>query len=294
MSFPRSMTAFGRGEASLAGRAWVVEIRSVNHRYSDYKIKLPRKYAALEERIKQEVAARQSRGHIEIMVTPAGGEEGGRHLAPNLELAREYYRCLMTLRDELELPDQPTLAMLRELPELIQAAEEDEDLEASWPGLQSALLAALEKAAVMREQEGEATKRELLTRLTGVETVLAAIEAAVPVTIAKRREKLQERLTALLNGADIEPTRFNQEIALLIDKGDVTEEIVRLRSHLEQFRRFLDAPEPTGRRLDFLLQEFFREINTIASKISEVVITHQTVELKNEVEKMREQVQNLE
>jgi len=294
MSFPRSMTAFGRGEASLAGRAWVVEIRSVNHRYSDYKIKLPRKYAALEERIKQEVAARQSRGHIEITVTPAGGETSGRHLAPNLELAREYQRCLMTLRDELELPDQPTLAMLRELPELIRAKEEDEDLEAIWPGLQSAILAAVENAAGMREQEGEATKRELLTRLDGVETVLAAIEEAVPATIEKRREKLQERLTALLNGTPLDPNRLNQEIALLIDKGDVTEEIVRLRSHLEQFRRFLEAPEPTGRRLDFLLQEFFREINTIASKISEVAITHQTVELKNEVEKMREQVQNLE
>ena len=294
MNYPCSMTAFGRGEANREGRSWTVELRSVNHRYSDVKVKIPRKYAGFEERIKKEVAGYYSRGHVEVMVTPGGGAADTLKLSANLTLAREYHQCLHAIREELDLPDPPTLAMLKECRDVISAVEVQENLDAFWPELAEALQLALNSTRRMREAEGEATKAELLGRLAGFESAVAAIEAEIPTLVAKRGERLKERLELLLGSIDLDPVRLAQEVAAMADKSDVTEEIVRLRSHIEQFRHFLALPEPTGRRLDFLLQEFFREINTTASKISDVKISHQTVEMKNEVEKLREQVQNLE
>lgn len=294
MNYPCSMTAFGRGEASGPGRVWTVELRSVNHRYLDVKIKMPRKYAAFEEQLKREIGAYYSRGHVDVLVTVSGEAAESLKLTANLALAHEYHQCLNAIRHELHLPDAPTLSMLKDCRDVITAVEVSEDVEAAWPELAEALKAALESTRRMREAEGEATKTELLTRLADFEKAVASIEAQIPSLVAKRGEKLKERLATLLAGVNLDPLRLAQEVAVMADKSDVTEEIVRLKSHIEQFRHFLAAPEPTGRRLDFLLQEFFREINTTASKIGEVTISHQTVEMKNEVEKLREQVQNLE
>jgi uncharacterized protein (TIGR00255 family) len=288
------MTAFGRGEATGAGRAWIVELRSVNHRYLDIKIKMPRKYAAFEERIKREIGVWYSRGHVDVLVTVGGEAAESLKLTANLALAHEYHNCLTAIRKELHLPDTPTLEMLKDCRDVITAVEVSEDVDAAWPELAEALRLALNSTRRMREAEGEATKTELLTRLRDFEKAVGAIEAQTPSLVARRGEKLRERLSSLLAGVTLDPVRLAQEVAVMADKSDVTEEIVRLKSHIEQFRHFLAAPEPTGRRLDFLLQEFFREINTTASKISEVTISHQTVEMKNEVEKLREQVQNLE
>lgn len=294
MNYPCSMTAFGRGEASANGRAWTVELRSVNHRYLDIKIKMPRKYAEFEEQIKREIGSWYSRGHVDVLVTVSGEAADSLKLTANLALAREYHQCLTAIRDDLALADGPTLAMLKDCRDVITAVEAQEDVAAAWPELAAALKMALHSTRRMREAEGAATKAELLTRLSDFETAVGAIEAQSPSLVAKRGEKLKERLTTLLAGVNLDPVRLAQEVAVMADKSDVTEEIVRLKSHIEQFRHFLAASEPTGRRLDFLLQEFFREINTTASKISEVTISHQTVEMKNEVEKLREQVQNLE
>ncbi|MFH7326356.1 YicC/YloC family endoribonuclease [Desulfurivibrio sp. C05AmB] len=294
MSYPRSMTAFGRGEAAAGDRTWTVEIRSVNHRYCDIKLRLPRHYAPLEETIKREVGNEYSRGHVEVTLSLNGGESAATRLAVDLPLAREYLRCLQELRDELSLADRPSLGMIKDLPGVFVPAEEREDPEGDWPLIRAALAAALENTRLMREREGDATKRELKERLAGIGRHVERLSAEIPELVARRGAKLQQRLEKLLNGAEIEPLRLAQEIALLTDKADISEELVRLGSHLEQFTSFLEADEPTGRRLDFLLQEFFREINTIASKISEAGVAHLSVELKNEVEKMREQVQNLE
>lgn len=294
MNYPCSMTAFGRGEASGNGRVWTVELRSVNHRYLDIKIKMPRKYAGFEEQVKREIVTCYSRGHVDVLVTVSGEAAESLKLVANLPLAHEYHNCLNAIRKELHLPDAPTLAMLKDCRDVITAVEAPEDVDAAWPELASALVMALNSTRRMREAEGEATRAELLDRLTGFETAAGAIEAEIPSLVARRGERLKERLTTLLAGVNLDPVRLAQEVAAMADKSDVTEEIVRLRSHIEQFRHFLAAPEPTGRRLDFLLQEFFREINTMASKISEAKISHQTVEMKNEVEKLREQVQNLE
>ncbi len=293
MNYPRSMTAFGRGEAADRGRAWTVEIRSLNHRYSDIKVRLPRQYAPLEEAIKREVGNSYSRGHIEVTLNLSGTAA----LTPpalNLELAREYLNGLQLLQSDLQLPDPPTLAMLGGLPGIFSPAEDAQAPEEAWPLIRKALGAALADTELMRKREGEATKRELLERLATIRRAWEQLNTQLPGLNQRRQEKLRQRLETLLNGVELDPWRLAQEVALLADKTDVSEELVRLASHLDQFEAFLTAAEPSGRRLDFLLQEFFREINTIASKINDSGVAHLSVELKNEVEKMREQVQNLE
>jgi len=294
MKRPLSMTAYGRGDCIHGARSWSVEIRSVNHKFLDLAVKIPRKYLGLEDRIKKEISSQYNRGHVDVYVNP-GSESGDLvRLQVNLPLARNYQQCLETIRRELDLPDAPNLAMLREFKEIITAHEEEEDLDAVWAGMEVALRQAMDNALVMREQEGEALKNELSRRLSDFARTVEAINQDIPAIVARRTEKLQERLATLLQGVDLDPLRLAQEVAIMADKADVTEEVVRLKSHINQFAGFLAADEPVGRRLDFLLQEFLREINTLASKISDAATAHLTVELKTEVEKLREQVQNIE
>jgi len=293
MKRPLSMTGYGRGEVTGA-KSWTVEVRSVNHKFLDLSIKIPRKYLGFEDRIKKEISAHYNRGHVDVYVNP-GAEAGDTiRLAANLPLARNYYQCLETIREDLSLPDGPTLAMIQSYKEIIVAHEEEEDLEAVWPQVAEALTQALTMAQGMREQEGEALKSELSQRLREFATTVETIAQDIPAIVQRRTEKLKERLAVLLQGVDLDPLRLAQEVAIMADKSDVTEEVVRLRSHISQFAGFLEADEPVGRRLDFLLQEFLREINTLASKISDAPTAHLTVELKTEVEKLREQIQNIE
>ena len=293
MNYPRSMTAFGRGEAADRDRTWTVEIRSLNHRYSDIKVRLPRQYAPLEEAIKREVGSSYSRGHVEVTLNLSGAAAAAAP-AVNLALAREYLNGLQLLQSELQLPDPPTLALLGELPGIFNPAEDAQAPDEAWPLIKKALVAALADTELMRRREGEATKRELLERLKIIRQAWEQLSAQLPGLNERRQSKLRQRLESLLSGVELDPWRLTQEVALLADKSDVSEELVRLASHLDQFDAFLAADEPSGRRLDFLLQEFFREINTSASKINDSGVAHLSVELKNEVEKMREQVQNLE
>jgi uncharacterized protein (TIGR00255 family) len=293
MSRPLSMTSFGRGEKTSNGLTWTVEIRAVNHRYRDIHLKLPRRLAALEERIKKEVAAFHARGHIEVAIN-SGGEQEAPRFDANLELARQYHYCLLKIKEELSLPQAPDLAMLASFRDIIVPVEREADLELVWPAVRESLQEALKTSLVMRQQEGDALRDELLARLARFDQAIEVIEEVVPELVRKKQAALQERLDNLLRGVDIEPSRLAQEVVIMADKSDVTEELVRLRSHVRQFRHFLQLDEPVGRRLDFLSQEFLREINTLAAKIGDASIAHQTVELKNEIEKIREQVQNLE
>jgi len=293
MKRPLSMTGYGRGEVTGA-KSWTVEVRSVNHKFLDLSIKIPRKYLGLEDRIKKEIGSHYSRGHVDVYVNP-GAEAGDNiRLAANLPLARNYYQCLEEIRQNLSLPDAPTLAMIQNYKEIIVAHEEEEDLEAVWPQVSEALNQAMVMAQSMRAQEGAALKAELDQRLQEFARTVETIAQDVPAIVQRRTEKLKERLAILLQGVDLDPLRLAQEVAMMADKADVTEEVVRLRSHISQFSGFLAADEPVGRRLDFLLQEFLREINTLASKISDAPTAHLTVELKTEVEKLREQIQNIE
>jgi uncharacterized protein (TIGR00255 family) len=289
------MTAFGRGEYTANDRTWTVEIRSVNHRFCDVKIRLPRKYGALEDRIKKEIASSYNRGHVDVNIGYNGAEEGGVKLKTDLAMARQYLHCLQELNDQLGLNSPPDLAMIASYREIILAESVEEDLDETWTsGIAPALQEALAGCTAMRATEGDNLKTDLISRLAIISAAAAKIEKMIPRLLAEKKSTLEERLNALLNGVEIDPTRLAQEVAIMIDKADVTEELVRLKSHISQFENFLGLDEPTGRRLDFLLQEFLREVNTLASKITNAEIAYLSVDIKNELEKMREQVQNLE
>lgn len=293
MKRPLSMTGYGRGEVAGPG-GWIVELRSVNHKFFDPAIKMPRKYMGLEERIKKEVNAFYSRGHVDVYITPGPEAGSDLRLSSDLALARDYHRCLEEIRRELDLAEPVSLSLLLGCREIIVAREKEEDLETVWPKMAEALGLALTGAAAMRSCEGQALKAELGQRLAAFAATVAGIEKEIPAIVQRRSGKLKERLATLLQGVELDPVRLAQEMAVMADKADVTEELVRLNSHISQFSALLEADEPVGRRLDFLLQEFLREINTLASKISDAATAHQSVELKTEVEKLKEQVQNIE
>lgn len=295
MNRPLSMTSFGRGEQETQQGKWVVELRSVNHRFCDIKIKLPREYMPLEERMKKRVAASVSRGHVEVFVTLSGEKTGKSRLDINLNLAKEYYDSLVKLQEALGLQDKPSLAMMMATNyDLITQVEETADLDVAWEILEKALAEALANSLKMKEDEGAALKIDLIERLDTLEKTVIEIEEMVPQLLQQKEKTLKERLEKLLGNVDLDPMRLAQEVAIIADKSDITEELVRLKSHIEQFRKFIQQDEAVGRQLDFLLQEFLREINTTASKINDPIAIHKTVALKNEVEKMKEQVQNIE
>jgi len=297
MGKPLSMTGFGRGESSSQDCSWIVEVRTVNHRYLDIGVKLPRQFLGWEDRIKKEISAYHIRGRIDAYVTFNNEGIAASRLKADLQLAREYQTCLQEIAKELALPGEPDLALLASFRDIITPLDDeagDDFLEGLWPSLRDALAAALDECQKMRQSEGESLQKDLQERLESFQQKIEAIEQSLPAIMKTREAALKERLDILLSGVDIDPMRLAQEVAILVDKSDVSEEIVRLRSHVEQFAGFLSLDEPVGRRLDFLLQEFLREVNTIASKISNAETAHMTVGMKNDLEKIREQVQNLE
>jgi len=291
---PRSMTGFGRGEASGPDHAWTVELRSVNHRFLDCRILLPKQCTVLEERLRQRIAARYERGRVDVSCSLRQDRQSALRPELDLSLARGYLDCLRRLGEELYLPQEPGLEHLLQFRDIIVMREESPDMEALAASLVEALEAALDGCLHMREQEGQSLARDLQERLNRFAATVELLAGRLPEVRRQRERSLRERLERSLAGLTLDPARLTQEAALLADKSDVTEELVRLRSHIDQFGAFLAADEPVGRRLDFLLQEFLREVNTLASKIADAAVAQITVELKNEIEKIREQVQNLE
>ncbi|WP_232362539.1 YicC/YloC family endoribonuclease [Desulfogranum mediterraneum] len=288
------MTGFGRGEASIDGRTWTAEIKTVNHRFLDQKVTIHRTFAGFEEAVKKRVALVLDRGRVESSFTVQGALSGGPQLVVNEELAAQYHSCLQQLVEEYQLNGGISLAHMLNERDLIVREEQHPDMDAEWELISAALDQALGECERMREQEGAALRTDLLARLEGFEQIIAAIAAEAPQVLAARHADLKAKLEQLLAGVNLDASRLAQEAAVMADKSDITEELVRLGSHIEQFRAFLDSDEPIGRRLDFLLQEFLREVNTLASKITNASIGHLGVEMKNEIEKLREQVQNLE
>lgn len=291
---PRSMTGFGRGEASAGGRTWVAEIRTVNHRFLDQRVVLPRLFGALEEPVKKRVAARLDRGRIELTLNQHGLCTSEPRLVVNENVAGQYHRCLQQLIDSYDLQPRIGLADMLTMRDVISFEESHPDMEAEWLLIRDAVDGALTDCDVMREREGQALQQDLLERLDKFSGIVSRIEHRVPELVQQRLADLKLKIGRLLEGLDLDPVRLAQEAALLADKCDVTEEITRLSSHMVQFRTFLASDEPVGRRLDFLLQEFLREVNTLSSKIANATIAHLGVEMKNEIEKIREQVQNIE
>ena len=291
---PRSMTGFGRGEASADGRTWVAEVRTVNHRFLDQRVILPRAFAVFEEPVKKKVAATLDRGRVDSSFSLQGTAAVEPQMTVNEPVARQYRHCLQQLVEGFDIAGPVTLRDMLTLRDVISLEEQRPDMDAEWRLLAAALEAALKECDLMREREGQALRQDLLGRLAKFEAIVRQIDSAIPILQRQRQDELKARIGKLLEGIDLDPIRLAQEMAIMTDKSDVTEEITRLDSHMAQFRSFLDNAEPVGRRLDFLLQEFLREVNTLSSKIANAAIAQLGVEMKNEIEKLREQVQNIE
>jgi uncharacterized protein (TIGR00255 family) len=290
----KSMTGYGRGESAGAGRTFTVEAQSLNHRYLEVRARLPRRLTGLELRTQQEVQRRFARGHFDITVSERLAGQRPRTLRVDEGLAAAYVEALHKLQSIGGLRGELTLDHLAAQRDLLIHDEEEESLETAWADLRPALLAALDAMEAMRVREGQALEREIVARLGAVEALLGEVQERVPRAARAQKDRLQARVAELLDGRPLDPGRLEQEAALLADRADVREECVRLGSHLAQFRALLGEGGSQGRRFDFLLQEMNREANTIGSKSADAEVSHLVVAMKAELEKIREQVQNVE
>jgi uncharacterized protein (TIGR00255 family) len=291
----RSMTGYGRSDVRNAAGNLAVEMRSVNNRYLDVQIKLPRSLNALEPRIRKEVQEGFSRGRVDVFVTRSGADSSPFRFTVDHDRAEQYIRALNELKARFSLPGEVDLALLNALPDIIGKEEITEDLEALWASLTGGLRQAIGELRSMREQEGASLAQDIAGRLNIIEALIETVQVRLPLTLEQARKRMTEALEKLLKDPP-EPARLAQEIAILAERTDVTEEITRLGSHMGQFRAMMQGAgkEPVGRKLDFLIQEMGREVNTIASKALDAEISLQVVNMKAELEKIREQVQNIE
>ncbi len=291
----KSMTAFGRAENILEERSYVVEMRSVNRRYCEISVHLPQPLLPLEERIKKVVAEKFSRGRVDVTVKIKDGSRTTSEIELNFPLAKAYYAALSEMAEALGIGEKVRLQTLIDLEGVVTAKEPEVDLEKTWAGLSPCVDEALKGMEVMRVSEGQAIYDDFQKRLHSVGETLACIKALAPSVLSEYQNRLTERIALLTEGkVELDANRLAQEAAILADRGDITEEIVRIESHLKQFRRMIDSEEPEGRGLDFLLQELNREVNTIGSKGGDAELSHMVVSIKSELEKIREQAQNVE
>ena len=290
----RSMTGYGRDQQLLHGRSITVEIRSVNHRYFEFSCRAPRGCAFLEDRLKRALQSAISRGKVEVSLTLQTVESRNTSVAVDHALAGQYITALQALGEEYALPDDLTLSTVCRLPDIFTLCRGEEDEEELAADVLSVLQKALEQFVAMRETEGERLKADVLSRLLTMEEHLSFVEERSPQTVAEYRARLTAKLTELLNGAVPDENRILTEVGIIADRLAVDEETVRLRSHFAQLRKILESTEPVGRKLDFLVQEMNRETNTIGSKCSDTAIAGHVVEMKSELEKIREQIQNIE
>lgn len=290
----RSMTGYGRGQQLLHGRSITVEIRSVNHRYFEFSCRTPRGCAFLEDRLKRTLQQAISRGKVEVSLTLQTVESRGGAVAVDHALAGQYLTALRALAAEYGLTDDLTLSTVARLPDLFTVCRGEEDEEELAADVLSVLQEALDRFVAMREAEGERLRADVLSRLLTLEEHLAFVEERSPQTVAEYRARLTAKLNELLGGAAADEARILTEAAIVADRLAVDEETVRLHSHIAQLRGILDCAEPVGRKLDFLVQEMNRETNTIGSKCSDTAIAGHVVEMKSEIEKIREQIQNIE
>ena len=290
----RSMTGYGRGQQLLHGRSITVEIRSVNHRYFEFSCRTPRGCAFLEDRLKRTLQQAISRGKVEVSLPLQTVESRGGAVAVDHALAGQYLTALRALAAEYGLTDDLTLSTVARLPDLFTVCRGEEDEEELAADVLSVLQEALDRFVAMREAEGERLRADVLSRLFTLEEHLAFVEERSPQTVAEYRARLTAKLNELLGGAVADEARILTEAAIVADRLAVDEETVRLHSHIAQLRGILDCAEPVGRKLDFLVQEMNRETNTIGSKCSDTAIAGHVVEMKSEIEKIREQIQNIE
>ena len=292
----RSMTGFGRAEAILNGKKIAVEMKSLNHRYLEVALRAPAMLSPYEIDIRKKIGEQFSRGRIEITVRVDDGEETGSvcRMELNVPLARHYHFLFLQLKEELQLPDPVTLPMMTGLRDIFVQKDADAVTAVSWTDLEQVLQDAMVTLTEMRVTEGETLKKDLIARVETVKGHLNAISVKAVAVVFEYKRRLTDRIKELTNGMVIDEARLSQEVAIMAEKSDITEEIVRLESHMGQFIDLLTSGEAVGRKVDFLIQEMNREVNTIGSKSGDAEIARHVIEIKSELSKLREQVQNIE
>ncbi|MCS7172297.1 MAG: YicC family protein [Armatimonadetes bacterium] len=294
------MTGYGLGEARGEGGRWVVEARSVNHRFLEVNVRMPRSLQALEDRVRIAFAQRLLRGRVDVSIIREDPGRRGKAVRVDAELARQYVMALEELRQALQLSDPVPLSVVLSLPDVVRVEETEEDPEALWVQLQPAVERCVENLVQMREAEGVRLARDLLQRLDRIEAALERIADRAPEVVQAYAARLRRRILELLREAGapeaaVDEARLSMEVALFADRSDISEEVVRLRSHLQEARALLQqGTGAVGRKLEFLLQEMMREANTVGAKAGDLEITRAVLGIKSELESLREQAQNLE
>ena len=290
-----SMTGYGRAAGETALGHVSIEIKSVNHRFLDSRVRLPRQLSSLEPYVLAHLKNKVSRGRVEVNVTLVSNTANVTPPTLNLDLARHYVRVAEEAGEQLNLPHQVSLDFILRLPEVLQMVEPEWDVDELWEELRPILDEAIQSLGRMRDREGESLAEDFTKVIHLMRTHCARLEVLKVQVVTDFRERFQARLENLLNDSgSLDPARLHQEVAIFADRCDVCEELARLESHLKQFEEIQRRPEPVGRRLDFLIHEMFRELNTIGSKANHLEVTQIALEMKNCVERLREQVQNVE
>ncbi len=290
----RSMTGYGRCGETVGGYHITVELRSVNHRYFEYSSRLPRAYGFLDDKLKTFFQSRVARGKLDVGVWIEAEEAAADTVEVRYGTAEAYLRALYELRDRYQLRDDISVMALAREPEVLAVSAAETDEEALWQAVQTVAAEALDRFVRMRETEGERLREDVLLRRETILRDVARIEERSPQTVREHMQKVEARMRELLDGAAVDEQRLLTEAAIYADRIAVAEETVRLRSHLDQLQTMLDGDEAVGRKLDFLVQEINREANTIGSKCQDAELARTVVNMKAEIEKIREQIQNLE
>ncbi|MEE0806023.1 MAG: YicC/YloC family endoribonuclease [Acutalibacteraceae bacterium] len=290
----KSMTGYGRCEETVGGRRITVELKSVNHKYFEFSPRVTRGYGFLEDKLKTYVQSRVARGKIDLFLSIETLEDADVIVSVNHSLAAGYIAALREITERYKLPDTVTVNSLSRYSDIFSVHKAPEDEEAIWAAVKTVLEKAVDAFIAMRETEGRRLYDDVMSRAAVILELVGKIEARSPETVKEYRERLEAKLREVLSDTTIDEQRILTEAAIFADKVAVAEETVRLRSHFEQLKALLNAEEPSGRKMDFLVQEMNRETNTIGSKASDSQIAYMVVDIKAEIEKIREQIQNIE
>jgi uncharacterized protein (TIGR00255 family) len=290
----KSMTGYGRCEYQDSNIRMTVELKSVNHRYCEVFIRMPRQLGCFEDRIRSLITGRISRGKIDVFLNWDNIGEQAKEVVLDEGLAKAYYDAVVKISAKLGLRDDIYSSTLAKFPDILKVERKDEDDEAVWTVLRAAVNDAIDRLIVMRKKEGEKLQKSLSDILCIIESHVSFLETREPVVVHEYRDKLSARIQELMENNIVDETRIAMEVAIFADRCGINEELVRLKSHISQFRDIMKMDGPVGKKMDFLLQEMNREVNTIGSKANDLEITKYVVELKSEIEKVREQIQNIE
>ncbi|NFO97800.1 YicC family protein [Clostridium botulinum] len=291
----RSMTGFGRGMTKEgSSRSFTIEIKSVNHRYFDLNLKMPRNLLSLENKIRDVVKQKISRGKVDVFITQNVYGNDDIEIKFNEQLADSYVKCLEKIKDRYDANNDISVSLIAKFPEVISVEKKEEDSQEIWNYLEQPLNDAVESLANMREKEGNKLKEDVINKCNIIQELLKEVEKRAPLVVKDYKDRLNNRISELLENSDIDEARISMEVAVFADKAAIDEEVVRLNSHIVQLKDTLEKDDPVGRKLDFIVQEMNRETNTISSKANDLQIVNLTINMKNYIEKIREQIQNIE